>query len=241
MNDIELWSRLRKIERAKAALEKHGFTTVVVRTGEEAAAFVMSCIGPEMRLGFGGSMTIKDLDISEKARQAGATVLDHNRPGISPEEKLVVLRAQLTCDLFICSANAVTLTGELLNIDGNGNRVAAMTFGPKRNIVVAGANKLVADEAMDAAQCVGCGACAATCPNGSAMLFVAAKVSQLALLPQGRTERRQRVLDMVAQMDREGFGSCSNTYACEAKCPKRISVSHIARMNREYLRAGFKS
>ena len=147
MNDIELWSRLRKIERAKAALEKHGFTTVVVRTGEEAAAFVMSCIGPEMRLGFGGSMTIKDLDISEKARQAGATVLDHNRPGISPEEKLVVLRAQLTCDLFICSANAVTLTGELLNIDGNGNRVAAMTFGPKRNIVVAGANKLVADEA----------------------------------------------------------------------------------------------
>ena len=102
-------------------------------------------------------------------------------------------------------------------------------------------SKRVADEAMDAAQCVGCGACAATCPNGSAMLFVAAKVSQLALLPQGKAERKERVLKMIGQMDKEGFGSCSNTYACEAKCPKGISVSHIARMNREYLRAGFGS
>jgi succinate dehydrogenase / fumarate reductase iron-sulfur subunit len=101
--------------------------------------------------------------------------------------------------------------------------------------------KKIADEAMDAAQCVGCGACAATCPNGSAMLFVAAKVSQLALLPQGKAERKERVLAMISQMDKEGFGSCSNTYACEAKCPKSVSVSHIARMNREYLRAGFGS
>ncbi|MEI6387350.1 MAG: succinate dehydrogenase/fumarate reductase iron-sulfur subunit [Spirochaetota bacterium] len=101
--------------------------------------------------------------------------------------------------------------------------------------------KKIADEAMDAAQCVGCGACAATCPNGSAMLFVAAKVSQLALLPQGKAERKERVLSMVAQMDKEGFGACSNSYACEAKCPKSVSVSHIARMNREFLRAGFGS
>ncbi len=101
--------------------------------------------------------------------------------------------------------------------------------------------KKIADEAMDAAQCIGCGACAATCPNGSAMLFVAAKVSQLALLPQGQAERKKRVLSMVAQMDKEGFGACSNAYACEAKCPKGISVAHIARMNREYLRAGLKS
>lgn len=98
--------------------------------------------------------------------------------------------------------------------------------------------KPVADEAMDAAACVGCGACAATCPNGSAMLFVAAKVSQLALLPQGRAERRERVLAMLRQMEKEGFGACSNTYACETKCPKRVSASHIARLNREYLRAG---
>jgi len=100
--------------------------------------------------------------------------------------------------------------------------------------------KEIADEAMDAAACVGCGACAATCKNGSAMLFVAAKVSQLALLPQGLAERKKRVLAMLEQMDKEGFGACSNTYACEQKCPKKISATHIARMNREYLMARFK-
>lgn len=97
--------------------------------------------------------------------------------------------------------------------------------------------KPVADEAFDAAACIGCGACVAACKNGSAMLFVAAKVSHLALLPQGYPERKARVEAMVAQMDEEGFGSCTNTYACEAECPKQISVSHIARLNREYLRA----
>ncbi|HLF14048.1 MAG TPA: 4Fe-4S dicluster domain-containing protein, partial [Bacteroidota bacterium] len=94
-----------------------------------------------------------------------------------------------------------------------------------------------AEESMDAAACIGCGACVAACKNASAMLFVAAKVSHLALLPQGYPERKERVLNMVARMDEEGFGGCSNTYACEAECPKRISVSTIARMNREYLRA----
>ena len=96
--------------------------------------------------------------------------------------------------------------------------------------------KPVADEAFDAAACIGCGACVAACKNASAMLFVAAKVSHLALLPQGHPERKERVQRMVAQMDAEGFGYCSNTYACEAECPKEISVSNIARMNREFLR-----
>lgn len=91
--------------------------------------------------------------------------------------------------------------------------------------------------AMDAAACIGCGACVASCKNASAMLFVSAKVSQLSVLPQGQPERATRVLNMVAQMDREGFGSCTNTSECEAACPAEISVSHIARLNREYLKA----
>ncbi len=92
-----------------------------------------------------------------------------------------------------------------------------------------------ADEAMDAAACIGCGACVAACKNASAMLFVSAKVSQLALLPQGRPEAARRVQAMVAKMDELGFGNCTNTYACEAECPKQIKRSNIARMNREFL------
>jgi len=97
-----------------------------------------------------------------------------------------------------------------------------------------------AEEAMDAAACIGCGACAATCKNGSAMLFVAAKVSQLALLPQGKIEAARRAKAMVAKMDELGFGNCSNTGACEVECPKGISVAHIARLNREFLCANIK-
>ncbi len=97
------------------------------------------------------------------------------------------------------------------------------------------------DEAMDAASCIGCGACVATCKNGSAMLFVAAKVSQLALLPQGKIETARRAQAMVARMDELGFGNCTNTGACEVECPKEISIAHIARLNREYLMANIKS
>jgi succinate dehydrogenase / fumarate reductase iron-sulfur subunit len=98
-----------------------------------------------------------------------------------------------------------------------------------------------AEKAMDAAACIGCGACVAACPNAAAMLFVAAKVSQLALLPQGAPERESRVVAMVEQMDREGFGNCSNHFECEAACPKGISVANIARMNREFLRGSARS
>jgi len=101
-------------------------------------------------------------------------------------------------------------------------------------------SKHAADEAMDAATCIGCGACVATCKNSSAMLFVGAKVSQYALLPQGQVEAADRVQNMVAQMDLEGFGNCTNTGACEVECPKGISLENIARMNREFLKANMK-
>lgn len=98
-----------------------------------------------------------------------------------------------------------------------------------------------ADKAMDAAQCIGCGACVAACKNASAMLFVAAKISHLSLLPQGRVEQDMRALNMVAKMDEEGFGNCTNTGSCEAACPKEITLDNIARMNRQYMKALLKS
>ena len=100
--------------------------------------------------------------------------------------------------------------------------------------------KADADKAFEAAACIGCGACVATCKNGSAMLFVGAKVSQYALLPQGKVEAKERVVNMVRQMDEEGFGNCTNTGACEIECPKGISLENIARMNREFLFAAAK-
>ena len=121
-------------------------------------------------------------------------------------------------------------------IIASGGFVSVNTGNAKdaNNILI---NKDDADEAFNAAACIGCGACVAACKNGSAMLFVSAKVSQLALLPQGQIEAKSRVLNMVGQMDEEGFGNCTNTGACEAECPKGISLENIARMNREYLKS----
>jgi len=101
--------------------------------------------------------------------------------------------------------------------------------------------KTIADEAFDAATCIGCGACVAACKNASAMLFTSAKISQLAMLPQGKVERKARAEKMIAQMDAEGFGACTNTGACSAECPKGISLTNIARMNREYFSAVLSS
>ena len=121
-----------------------------------------------------------------------------------------------------------------------GGYVSVNTSGNTQDANAIPINKDNADKAFDAATCIGCGACVATCKNSSAMLFVGAKVSQYALLPQGQVEATQRVLNMVKQMDEEGFGNCTNTGACEVECPKGISLENIARMNSEYLKASLK-
>lgn len=122
----------------------------------------------------------------------------------------------------------IQAAGGFVSVNTNGNPTDA------NSILIP---KAQADRAFAAAACIGCGACAAACPNASPMLFVGAKISQFALLPQGKPEARRRAINMINQMDKEGFGNCSNTGACEVECPKGISLENIARMNREYLYA----
>lgn len=129
------------------------------------------------------------------------------------------------------SFDRIQHAGGFISVNTSGNTIDANTIP---------INKDDADKSFDAAACIGCGACVATCKNSSAMLFVSAKVSQYALLPQGKVEATDRVLNMVHQMDLEGFGNCTNTGACEIECPKGISLENIARMNREYLAASLK-
>ena len=121
-----------------------------------------------------------------------------------------------------------------------GGYISVNTSGNTQDANSIPISKEAADKAMDAATCIGCGACVATCKNSSAMLFVGAKISQYALLPQGQVEATDRVLNMVAQMDAEGFGNCTNTGACEVECPKGISLENIARMNTEFMKASLK-
>ncbi|QNM84980.1 succinate dehydrogenase/fumarate reductase iron-sulfur subunit [Polaribacter pectinis] len=127
--------------------------------------------------------------------------------------------------------------GSFDRIQHAGGYISVNTSGNTQDANSIPISKHAADEAMDAATCIGCGACVATCKNSSAMLFVGAKVSQYALLPQGQVEAADRVRNMVAQMDLEGFGNCTNTGACEVECPKGISLENIARMNRELMKA----
>ncbi len=122
-----------------------------------------------------------------------------------------------------------------------GGYISVNTSGNTQDANATPIPKADADKAFDAATCIGCAACVATCKNSSAMLFVAAKVSQYSYLPQGKVEAEDRVLNMVQQMDKEGFGNCTNTGACEIECPKGISLEYIARMNRNYIKAKYKS
>ncbi|NJD91521.1 MAG: lactate utilization protein, partial [Geobacter sp.] len=141
-DDLMLWSHQQRCEKAVEALGQNGFTAVYCNSSQEAHDYII-CHGAEARsIGFGGSRTIVDLGVQQHFENSGCEIINHGTPGLEPGQKMELMRRQLTCDLFLTSSNAVTLSGWLVNIDGNGNRVAALTFGPKKVIVVAGRNKL---------------------------------------------------------------------------------------------------
>ena len=144
---VEEWHDAAIGGRVVEALKKNGFEAVYFPQREDAVKFVLDFVVPGMSVGLGGSATIEELGIPEQARAKGAVILDHGQPDLSPEEKQEARRRELVCDLFLSSANAITLDGSLVNVDGNGNRVAALTFGPKKVIVVAGVNKICSDVA----------------------------------------------------------------------------------------------
>lgn len=142
----QTWHNAALGEAAVEALKKNDFDAVYFADREAAVQHVMSYVKAGATVGFGGSMTVKDLGIKEKAVAAGAIPLDHGDPALTPEQKAETRLKQQTCDLFLSSSNAVTLDGKLVNVDGNGNRTNAMSFGPKKVVIVAGVNKIVADE-----------------------------------------------------------------------------------------------
>ena len=151
MTAVEMWHNETLGMSTCAALRKSGFEAQYVATGAEALELIAGFVKPGMKVGLGGSMSLKAIGAPEKVRALGAEILDHNAPGIDEERKLELRRAQLTCDVFLSSSNAVTLEGDIVNVDGGGNRVAALTFGPKKTVVVVGTNKIVRDldEAFD--------------------------------------------------------------------------------------------
>jgi len=146
VNEMNTWHGRTLGLKTVEALRKNRFEADFFETREETAKAVVDFIQPGMRVAFGGSQTAKQLNLQQLVSDKGAAILDHNAAGLSDEEKMEVMRQQQICDVFICSSNAISLQGELFNIDGHGNRVAAMSFGPRRVIVVSGVNKLVADE-----------------------------------------------------------------------------------------------
>jgi hypothetical protein len=146
VNEMNTWHGQTLGLKTVEALRRNRFEAAFFETRKETTTTILQMIKPGMEVAFGGSQTAKQLNLQELVKEAGATILDHNAVGLSEDQKLEVMRRQQICDVFICSSNAISMQGELFNIDGNGNRVAAMAFGPRRVIVIAGVNKLVADE-----------------------------------------------------------------------------------------------
>ena len=148
--ELVLWSHEKKCLKAVESLNGNGFTAIYCPAAQQAFDYIAAEAGDASSVGFGGSMTIVGLGIESRLRDMGKEILNHGSPALSREEKMDIMRRQLTCDLFLSGCNALTLSGELINIDATGNRVAAMFFGPRKVIVVAGRNKLVDGTAHDA-------------------------------------------------------------------------------------------
>ena len=147
MHEFKSWHNEALAARVVAALNKNNFTASYAATRQEAAEKILSLVPADANVGIGGSWTLNQMEIPKLLEERGNTVLNHNKPGLTPEETLSIRRQQLTCDVFMTSTNAVTLDGRLVNVDGAGNRVAAMIFGPKKTIIVAGVNKIAFDVA----------------------------------------------------------------------------------------------
>lgn len=141
--ELNNWAYGKKCERAVEGLKQNGFGAVYCHSSEEVFHYIVNEAAEAASVGFGGSLSIADLRLADQLKAMGKEILNHNAPEIPPEERLAVTRRQLNCDLFLTGSNAVTLSGTLVNIDGNGNRAAAMFFGPKKVIIVVGRNKLV--------------------------------------------------------------------------------------------------
>ena len=146
------WCWEQKCRKAVVSLGTNDFTSVYCATPEEATRYILDAAADAVTIGFGGSMTISDLGVQQILAEQGKEILNHSNSGLSREQKMDIMRRQLTCDLFLCGSNAVTISGELINIDATGNRAASMFFGPRMVIVVAGRNKIVDGNAHDAIQ-----------------------------------------------------------------------------------------
>tara|TARA_B100000579_G_C22766672_1_gene821819 strand:+ start:228 stop:974 length:747 start_codon:yes stop_codon:yes gene_type:complete len=224
---------LEGVEEDMSFLEMLDFlNTKLLNDGQEPVAFDHDC-----REGICGSCSLFINGIAHGPERGTTTCQLHMRKFKDGQTVYVEpFRAKafpVIKDLIVdrSSFDRIQQAGGYISVNTSGNTQDANSIPvPKQN----------ADEAFNSATCIGCGACVASCKNSSAMLFTSAKVSQFSLLPQGQVEREDRVLNMVNQMDLEGFGACTNTGACEAQCPKGISVKNIARMNREFLIAKIK-
>ena len=239
-----------KIWRQKDANDKGGMVTYNVTEISEHMSFLeMLDVLNEQLINKGEEPVAFDHDC--RVGICGMCSLHINGEAHGPDRAITTCQLHMrmfkdgeTIHIEPFRANAFPVIKDLIvdrssldRIQHAGGYISVNTSGNTQDANALPIPKADADLAMDAAACIGCGACVATCKNASAMLFVSAKVSQFSLLPQGRVEAKERVLNMVNQMDAEGFGSCTNTGACEVECPKGISIENIARMNRELLKA----